>query len=321
MRRRTFIAGSLPSAGLTARRLLADSPMPMATLGKSGLQVSRFAVGGYHMMAQGEDMAVRIIRRALDLGVNFFDSANGYHNGRSDEIYGQALAGVDRQKIVLMTKCEKYSKAEAMSILEKQLRALRTSYIDLWQCHQVSEQKEADQILGPGGALEAFVQAKKEGKVRHIGFTGHRDPAVHLRLLNATDEWETIQMPVNLIDPHYLSFIRNVLPAARKKGLGVIAMKSNAMGEIGRRNVAKIEDCLRFTWSQDVDVLVSGVQNTAQIEQNVAVLKALQKMSKQEISLMLHRTKQGRYGPGVERYKKPEGAASRYPPHRDGEPA
>jgi aryl-alcohol dehydrogenase-like predicted oxidoreductase len=323
MRRRNFLTGSVPAALLTAAggALAADAPMPVATLGKSGLKVSRFAVGGYHMAVEGEETAIRIIRRALDLGVNFFDSANAYHNGRSDEIYGKALAGADRQKVVLMSKCEKYSRQEAMSILEKQLRAMKTDYLDLWQCHQVSEHKEVDQILGPGGSLEAFVQAKKEGKVRHIGFTGHRDPSVHLRLLAATDEWETIQMPINLIDPHYLSFIQNVLPAARKKGLGVIAMKSNAMGEIGKRNVAKIEDCLRFTWSQDIDALVSGVQNTSQLEQNVGVLKTLQKMSKQEITVMLHRTRQGKYGPDVERYKKREGSASLGGLHRDGEPA
>jgi predicted aldo/keto reductase-like oxidoreductase len=317
MRRRSFLTSTLGAAA--SETLLAQTPMPMVTLGKSGLKVSRFAVGGYHMAVEGEETAIRIIRRALDLGVNFFDSANTYHNGKSDEIYGKAITGADRQKVVLMTKCEKYSKREATSILEKQLRAMKTDYLDLWQCHQVSEHKEVDQILGPGGSLEAFVQAKKEGKVRHIGFTGHRDPSVHLRLLNATDEWETIQMPINLIDPHYLSFIQNVLPAARKKGLGVIAMKSNAMGEIGKRSVAPIEDCLRFTWSQDVDVLVSGVQNTGQLEQNVAVLKTMQKLSKQEISVLLHKTKQGKYGPDIERYKKKEGAASLAPRHRDGE--
>lgn len=320
MQRRTFVASAAAGAVLPATAQT-NQPLPMATLGKSGLRVTRIAVGGYHMNVKGEEEALRILRRAFDLGINFYDSANSYHRGRSDELLGKAFSGADRQKILLMTKCEIYSRDGAMRVLEEQLRRMKTDYIDLWQCHQVSEHKEVDQILGPGGSLEAFVQAKKEGKVRHIGFTGHRDPSVHLRLLAATDEWETIQMPINLIDPHYLSFIQNVLPAARKKGLGVIAMKSNAMGEIGKRNVAKIEDCLRFTWSQDIDALVSGVQNTSQLEQNVGVLKTLQKMSKQEITVMLHRTRQGKYGPDVERYKKREGSASLGGLHRDGEPA
>ena len=301
MQRRTFLSTSaLAAANL---KLLADLPMPMTTLGKSGLQVSRYVVGGYHMAVQGEDEGIRIIHRAMDLGVNFFDNAWLYHDGKSEEIYGKAFAGGLRQKIILMTKAHKYSKAEAMSQLEDSLRRMKTDYLDLWQCHQVVEHKEVDQILGPGGSLEAFVQAKKEGKVRHIGFTGHRDPTVHKRLLEATDAWETVQMPVNLIDPHFNSFIENVIPLARKKGVGIIAMKSNAMGAIGKNKIAKIEECLRFAWSQDVDVVVSGAESTGQLEQNVAVLKSLQKMSKQEISIMLHRTKQGPYGPKIENYK------------------
>jgi len=318
MQRRTFIQ----TAAITAAarlQLLADTPMPTATLGKTGLKVSRFVVGGYHMNVQGEQMATRIIHRAIDLGVNFFDSANLYHKGLSDEIYGRALSGGLRQKVMLMTKCEKYSRTEAMATLEDQLRKMKTDYLDLWCCHQVSEQKEVDQILAPGGSLEAFIEAKKQGKVRHIGFTGHHDPAVHLRLLDATDAWETVQMPINLIDPHYLSFITNVLPVARKKGLGVLAMKSNAMGSITKNNVAKIEECLRFTWSQDVDTVVSGVETTSQLEDNILVLKSLQKLTKQEISVLLHKTKQGKTGSKIENYKKKENSADLSPLHRDGD--
>ena len=301
MQRRTFLSTSALAA--SNLKLLADLPMPMTTLGRSGLQISRYGVGGYHMAVQGEEEGIRIIHRAMDLGVTFFDSAWLYHNGKSDEIYGKALAGGRRQKVILMTKAHKYSKAEAMSQLEDSLRRMKTDYLDLWQCHQVVEHKEVDQILGPGGSLEAFVQAKKEGKVRHIGFTGHRDPTVHKRLLEATDAWETVQMPVNLIDPHFNSFIENVIPLARKKGVGVIAMKSNAMGAIMKNKIARIEECLRFAWSQDVDVVVSGAESTSQLEQNVAVLKGLQKMSKQEISVLLHRTGQGPYGAKIENYK------------------
>ncbi len=319
MQRRAF----LQSAALTAAarlELLAGTPMPMTRLGKTGLEVSRFVVGGYHMLVQGEEMGTRIIHRAIDLGVNFFDSANQYHKGRSDELYGKALAGGLRQKVLLMTKCDIYSRDGAMALLETQLKRMKTDYLDLWQCHQVSEHAEVDQILGPNGSLEAFVQAKKQGKVRHIGFTGHRDPAIHLRLLAGSDAWETVQMPINLIDPHYLSFLTNVLPEARKKGLGVLAMKSNAMGSITKNNVAPIEECLRFTWSQDIDALVSGVETTSQLEDNVLALKTLKKLTKQEISVLLHKTRQGQTGSKIERYKRPEKTGA-VRPHRDGEVA
>ncbi len=320
MRRRTFLQTAALSAA-ARMELLADTPMPTATLGRTGLRISRFVVGGYHMNVQGEENATRIIHRAIDLGVNFFDSANLYHKGKSDEVYGRALEGGRRQKVMLMTKCEVYSRDGAMKTLEEQLRRMKTDYLDLWACHQVSERKEVDQILAANGSLEAFVKAKQQGKVRHIGFTGHHDPSIHLRLLEAADVWETVQMPINLIDPHYLSFITNVLPVARKKGLGVLAMKSNAMGSITKQQVAKIEECLQFTWSQDVDAVVSGVETVEQLEANILTLKTMKKMTPQEISVLLHKTKLGKTGSQVEQYKVKEKGAAAGPCHRDGEPA
>lgn len=315
MKRREFIqAGAAATASLAS----AAAPMPVATLGRSGLRVSRFVVGGYHMAVKGEETATSIIHRAIDLGVNFFDSANLYHKGLSDEIYGRALAGGKRQKVMLMTKCEDYSRDGSMKMLETQLRRMKTDYIDLWQVHQVSELSDAEQVLGPNGSLETFVKAKKEGKVRHIGFTGHRDPQVHLKLLNGSSEWETIQMPINLIDPHYLSFIVNVLPAARKKGLGVLAMKSNAMGAIGRNNVARIEDCLKFTLSQDIDALVSGAETVEQLEANILTTKTMTKLTRTEIDQMLATTKKGRTGAQIENYKRPPAGAGGFRLHNDG---
>lgn len=313
MQRRDFI---LTAASV---KLAAEAPMPMTTLGKTGLKVSRYVVGGYHMNVQGEAMATRIIHRALELGVNFFDSANAYHKGQSDEIYGRALSGGRRQKVLLMTKCERYGRAEAMAVLETQLKRMKTDYLDLWQCHQVSEMKEVDQILGPDGSLEAFIEAKRQGKVRHIGFTGHRDPQIHLRLLAATDAWETVQMPVNCVDPHYLSFLKTVLPEARKRGLGVLAMKSNAMGTISASSVASIEECIRFTLSQNVDALVSGAETVEQLEHNVGVVKSMSAMSATEAQALLSRTGRGPTGSKIERYKRPESGAFLRQPHVDGE--
>ncbi|MBE7540738.1 MAG: aldo/keto reductase [Bryobacteraceae bacterium] len=317
MQRRAFLQTAALSAAARLQ-LLAQTPMPTATLGRSGLRVSRFTLGGYHMLVQGEQECLRIIARALDLGVNFFDSAYHYNKGESDRVLGKALSGAERQKVILMTKFERYSKAEAMAGLEEQLKRLRTDYIDLWQVHQVARHDEADQVLGPDGSLEAFIQAKKQGKVRHIGFTGHHDPSVHLKLLRGYDGWETIQMPINLVDPHYESFITNVLPEARKMGLGVIAMKSNAMGAITRNNVAPIEECLRFTLAQDIDTLVSGVESVAQLEANVLTVKTQPQLTPAELSAILARTAQGQTGTPIERYKKGTPTARL---HHDGQRA
>lgn len=324
MKRRSFL--QISTAALGSRvKLLAETPMPMATLGKSGLRVSRFTLGGAHMRRNGEESAIRIIHRALELGVNFFDSAHLYSKGESDVAYGKALSSSQRQKILLMGKAHLRDADGAMRQLEETLTRMKTGYLDLWQCHQVVAQEEVDQILAPGGALEAFVKAKQQGKVRHIGFSGHRDPAVHQRLLDSFDGWETVQHPVNLVDPHHNSFINSVLPNIRKKGLGLLAMKSNAMGGIGRNNVAPIEECLRFTLSQDIDTLVSGVETVEQLEQNVLVVKTLKPMTRAEMAAVLQRTRQGPHGEQVEQYKSAQRrrrggrAAADEPPYQDGE--
>ncbi|MBS1826085.1 MAG: aldo/keto reductase [Acidobacteria bacterium] len=318
MQRRVFLSMSTAALAVDPKAL-ADTPMPMVTLGKSGLKVSKFTLGGFHMAVKGEEEGVRIIHRAMDLGVTFFDSAHKYHNGRSDEIYGKALDSGRRQKVLLMSKAEKRDKDSAMRQLEDTLRRMKTDYLDLWQCHEVVRHDEVDKIFGPNGSLEAFVKAKKEGKVRHIGFTGHADPAVHQRLLDGYDGWETVQHPVNLIDKHYLSFIDSVMPNIKKKGLGLIAMKSNAIGGITANKVATIEECLRYSLSQNIDTLVSGVETVQQLEQNVAIVKSFKKMTDREQLTLLSRTKQGPIGTKVERYKRAEAGARNFRPHYDGE--
>ena len=320
MDRRTFLQVS-SVAGVGSLKLLAQTPMPMITLGKTGMRVSRIAVGGWDMSLTSDEIGVGVVQRAFELGVNFFDSAHTYNDGRSDEIYGKAIDKGRRQKLHLMSKSRNRSAEGAMQELEDTLRKMNTDHLDLWQCHSVSTQEEVDQILAPKGSLEAFVKAKQQGKVLHIGFSGHHDPAVHQRLLNAFDGWETIQHPVNLVDPHYESFIRNVLPKARAKGLGCLAMKTNAMGGITKARVATIEECLRFAWSQPVDVVISGMQTVQQLEQNVLTCKTFQKMTDQEISELLARTRKGPVGTQVETYKKAPPGSAAHRVHEDGEPA
>jgi aryl-alcohol dehydrogenase-like predicted oxidoreductase len=303
MQRREFLKTTVAGA-VAARNLAASTAMPMRTLGKSGLEVSHFCVGGFHMAKNGQENAVRIIQRAIDLGVTFFDSAAKYHDGKSDEYYGAALQGGLRKNVLLMSKAQLRDAAGAMKQLEGTLKAMKTDYLDLWQCHEVSFLEEVEKIFGPKGSLEAFVKAKEQGKVRHIGFTGHHDPQVHLALLNGFDGWETVQHPVNLIDPHYLSFIQSVFPKVREKGLGRIAMKTNAIGRITANKIATIPECLRFAMAQGPDTIVSGVETVEQLEENVATIKTSKPFSDDEIQLLLTRTAKGPLGPEIEQYKR-----------------
>jgi len=303
--RRSFL--KLSTAALTVGPAFgaADGPMPMSMLGKTGMKVSRFCLGGYHIANKSDENGVRLVHRAIELGVNFFDSAQGYHKGRSDQIYGMALGGSSqRQKVYLMSKAIDRDRDKAMSQLEDTLRWMKTDYLDLWQCHMVSTQEEMDRIYGPNGALEAFVAAKRQGKVRHIGFSGHRDPELLVRFIQACDEWEVAQFPLNVVDPHYLSFLEIFLPAARKKGLGVITIKPNAFGNITGKGIASIEECLRFVLSQDVDAVVSGVDTLEHLEQNIAIVKRHQPMTADEQRTLLARTKKGPFGVEIEDYKK-----------------
>lgn len=321
MQRRQFIS-STSALGLSTA-VMAQMPMPMDILGKSQLKVSRFCLGGYHMRVGGEVNAMRLIRRAMELGVNFFDSAAKYHGGESDITYGKFFGESSslRQRVVLMSKAENRTRDGAMAQLENTLRRMKTDYLDLWQCHEVSRQDEVDQIFGPQGSLEAFVRAKEQGKVKHIGFTGHADPEVHLRLLSGYSGWETVQCPVNLVDPHYLSFIDKVHPKVRERGLGLIGMKSNAMGSIAQMRIAPIEECLRFAWTQQINTLVSGVESVDQLEFNVGILKTMKKFSGVEVSQILERTRRGPVGSKIERYKRKENVAMQHAEHRDGEDA
>jgi predicted aldo/keto reductase-like oxidoreductase len=198
---------------------------------------------------------------------------------------------------------------------------MKTDYLDLWCCHQVSKLSEVDQIFGPKGSLEAFVKAKQQGKVRHFGFTGHHNPEVHQRMLAGFDGWETCQHPVNLVDPHYLSFIHDVLPKVRARGMGMLAMKSTAMGGIVRNQVATIDECLRFTWSQDIDTLVSGMETVSELENNVLLCKMFKPFTEAEQISLLRRTAGGPVGTKVENYKKSPTETAGYRPHRDGERA
>ncbi len=278
-----------------------NGAIPMRTLGRTGLRVSMIGLGGYHAGSPDkEDDSISIIHRALDLGINFFDNADCYQEGRAEERMGKALEG-RRQKIILMTKVDQRDAKGSRETLETSLRRLRTDYLDIWQFHAAMKIEELDKIFGPSGAMETAQQAKKEGKIRFIGLTGHFDPEVHLEAIKR-HPFDTLQMPVNVVDPHFKSFRKTVLDEAVKRNVGVIAMKTLSFGNIVSMGVAKPADALPWVWSQPVGVLVSGCDRLEVLDYNVYLAKTFKPMSDSEQAALLARTESHR-GTRVEHYK------------------
>ena len=277
--------------------------MPMRVLGRTGLKVSSIGVGGYHVgMPKEEGEAIAIVHRAIDLGVTFFDNADCYQKGMAEERMGKALEG-RRKKVILMTKVDQRDAAGSLKTLETSLRRLRTDYLDIWQFHGIGSLEDVDKIFAPGGALETAEKARKEGKIRFIGVTGHSDPQVHLAALKRYP-FDTIQMPINVLDPHFKSFRKTVVDEAVNRNTGVIAMKTLSMGKILSYQVATVAEALRWVWSQPVSVLVSGCESVEQINYNVYLAKTFTPMPEDEQAALLARTEPHK-GTQVEDYKRP----------------
>jgi uncharacterized protein len=257
--------------------------IPTTTFGKAGVEVSVIAQGGARMDLHPDvQTAAAHVRGVYDLGVTYFDCARSYWDGRAEEAYGIGLAGV-RKDVFLTTKTHARTAKGAEQELATSLRLLKTDYVDLWQVHAVQTLAEIDQILGPGGAIEAFEAAKKAGKCRFIGFTGHYDPAAHAALLRAYDGWDTVFMPVHAADHAYLSFEQIALPVAVERGVGVQAMK--IFGKAFLLRSLNPTECLRYALSQPgVHVAVCGAGTLGQMEDNIRTVQTLRKMTPDEIA-------------------------------------
>lgn len=304
MRRREFFssaavagAASIPAAAQSKAR---PSDIPTRVFGKTGQKLTIVGQASGRFPMCGYEDAKAVTQRAYDLGINYFDTARLYWNGRSEEVYGEVLSPV-RKNVFLTTKCEKYTKQEAEASLAASLKALKTDYLDLWQVHQVGEMSEVEQIFGPNGSLEVFEKAKKEGKVRFIGFTGHRDPHVHLELLKRYNQWDTILMPLHPADPHYLSFEKMVLPIAKERGMGIQAMKSTANAKL-LPNIS-LRDCLSYVLSLPVHAVTMGATTIGQIEDDVRIAKEFKQLSTEQMAAILKRTERVK-GPGLEDWKR-----------------
>jgi predicted aldo/keto reductase-like oxidoreductase len=291
------------SASALAEQVLAQTSSPSATgmptrvLGKTGQRVSIACLGGWHIGSLKDDgEAIRIMHAAIDEGINFFDNAWDYHDGHSEEVMGKALAMDGRRnKIFLMTKnCERDYKG-SMKDLEDSLRRLQTDHLDLWQFHELVYDNDPDWIFEKGG-IKAALEAQKAGKVRFIGFTGHKDPRIHLKMLAKPYAWDTAQMPINLMDAHYRSFQKEVVPVCLQKNAGVIGMKGLAGGATEGRLPTKVgvtvDECYRFCLSLPVTAQVMGITSMDQLKQNIQLARNFKPMAAAEKAALLARVKE-----------------------------
>jgi predicted aldo/keto reductase-like oxidoreductase len=268
--------------------------IPYRTLGKTGEKVSLVGVGGAHIGRVSEKESLQIVRAALDRGINFLDNSWDYNDGKSEEWMGKALKDGYRQKAFLMTKLDGRTKAAAAKQLDESLKRLQVDHVDLLQFHEVIRMNDPDRIFAPGGALEAVLEAKRSGKLRYIGFTGHKDPQIHLHMLKTAADhnfhFDTVQMPLNVMDTHYKSFETLVLPVALQQGIGVLGMKPMGDHIILESKAVTPVECLRYTMSLPVSVVITGIDSLAILEQAVNVAKGFQPLSGTELAALRAKT-------------------------------
>jgi aryl-alcohol dehydrogenase-like predicted oxidoreductase len=270
--------------------------IPKRALGKTGVQVSALCFGGAHLgRIENEAEAIRILHEAIDAGVNFLDNAWEYNGGRSEELMGKALQG-RRQQVVLMTKVCSHGrdKKVALQQLEESLRRLKTDYLDLWQIHEVVYDDDPDRHFVPGGAADALLEAKRQGKVRFIGFTGHKDPKIHLKMLARDFPFDTCQMPLNVFDGTYRSFELEVLPVLNQRGIAALGMKSlSGNAEPIKQGLVTPEESLRYVLSLPIASLVSGIDSRQVLRQNLDIARRFTPMTAAEMQTV--RTRMARY--------------------------
>jgi len=260
--------------------------IPKRPLGRTGLEVSVLGIGGYHLgSADSETESTQIVNEALDAGVNFFDNAWEYHRGLSEERLGRALKG-KRDRAIVMTKVCTHGRDKnvAMRQLEESLTRLQTDHLDVWQIHEVIYENDPDLIFAPNGAAEALLEAKQQGKVRFLGFTGHKDPSIHLRMLSHNFPFDTVQMPLNCLDATFRSFEANVLPEVNRRGIAALGMKSlGGSGELVREGAVVVTMGLRYAMSLPVAVTVSGIDSLTVLHQNLEVARGFQPFTAAEM--------------------------------------
>jgi uncharacterized protein len=296
---------SIAAAGSTLR---AQGSIPYRTLGRTGEKVSMVGLGGAHIGRQpDENDSIRIIRTALDNGINFLDNCWDYNDGQSEIRMGKALRDGYRQKAFLMTKLDGRTRQAAARQIDESLRRLGTDHIDLMQIHEVIRMNDPERIFAPGGTMEALTEAKKAGKIRYIGFTGHKSPDIHLHMLKTGFEHkftpDTVQLPLNVMDAHFDSFGSKVLPVLVEHKIGVLGMKPLGSGIILKSGAATPVECLHYAMNLPTSVVITGCDSIERLNQALDAARAFKPMDRQAVAELLAKTSEAARNGQFELYK------------------
>ncbi|MBV9124168.1 MAG: aldo/keto reductase [Planctomycetes bacterium] len=273
----------------------ASGGVPRRPLGRTGEKVSMIGLGGAHIGRPREDEeATRIVRSAIDQGITFLDNCWDYSDGKCEVRMGQALRDGYRQKVFLMTKIDGRTREAAARQIDESLKRLQTDHVDLMQFHEIIRLEDPDRIFAEGGAMEAMQEAKKAGKVRYIGFTGHKDPLVHLRMLDIAAKhdfhFDAAQMPLNVMDAHFRSFAHLVVPRLVKEGIGVLGMKSMGGGIILESNTATPIECLHYAMNLPTSTVITGIDSMKILKQALEAVRTFRPMAKEQLAALLAKT-------------------------------
>src|SRR5438067_4502782 len=295
--RREFIAGL--AAVQVAASLEADTSdgMSYRKLGSTAERVSAIGLGGYHIgIPKDESESIRIIRSAVDRGINFLDNSWDYHDGASEIRMGKALKDGYRKRVLLMTKYNGRTRESAAKQIDESLKRLQVDVIDLIQFHENIRMEDPDRYFAPGGAHEAVMAAKKAGKVRYIGFTGHKDPAVHLRMLDLAAQnsfhFDAAQMPLNVLDYHFRSFTHEVVPRLVKEGTAVLGMKPMAFGNVLKAGVATPIECLHYALNLPTSVVINGCDSMERLDQAFQAVRTFKPLTQTQLEALVAKTRQ-----------------------------
>ncbi|MFY9948604.1 MAG: aldo/keto reductase, partial [Candidatus Sulfotelmatobacter sp.] len=268
------------------------------TLGRTGERVSVIGMGGFHIAQHGltEEESIRLVRAAIDRGITFMDNSWDYNEGQSELRMGKALKDGYRQKVFLMTKIDGRTKELAAKQIETSLQRLQTDHIDLIQHHEVIRFDDPDRIFAEGGANEAMLEAKKAGKIRYIGFTGHKDPQIHLYMLKVAADhgfhFDAAQMPLNVMDAHFRSFAHLVVPELVQQEIGILGMKSMGDGVILKSKTVSPTECLHYAMSLPTSVVITGIDRPAILDQAIEAAKTFNPMNREQVTKLLAKTKE-----------------------------
>jgi uncharacterized protein len=316
--RRTFLefaAASMMTAGLGRKGFGAETgaerknSIPYRTLGRSGEKVSMVGIGGYHLGKpdQTTEESIRIVRTALDEGINFLDNCWDYNGGESELRMGKALRDGYRLRAFLMTKIDGRDKSTAALQINESLKRLQTDHVDVLQFHEVIRDSDPDRIFAAGGAIEAVLEARKAGKTRYIGFTGHKSPDIHLKMLATAEAhhftFDTVQMPLNVMDAHFDSFESKVLPVLLKQNIGVLGMKPMGDHFILQSNTVTAVECLHYSMNLPTSVVITGCDSLPILQQALNAARSFRAMSSEQVATLLAKTAQAARAGQYEKYK------------------